>query len=143
MEKLASEAEMAAAKGQLSSVYKITKQFSGQRNICTKLVKDKQGRETTMEREQALRWAKHFEELLNRPDPEEQADPEPLDDTDINTDLSSQAGVETAVKQMKKRKAPGIASLEAELLMADITAASKVLTELFAKIWEQNVFPKD
>lgn len=44
---------------------------------------------------------------------------------------------------MKKRKAPGIDSLQAELLMADISAGSRVLTELFAKIWEQNVIPKD
>lgn len=35
MEKLASKAKMAAAKKQLSLAYKITKQLSGQRNICT------------------------------------------------------------------------------------------------------------
>lgn len=40
MEKLASKTKMAAAKKQLSLVYKFTKQLSGQGNICTKLVKE-------------------------------------------------------------------------------------------------------
>lgn len=91
-------------------MYKITKQLSGQRNICTKLIKDKQGRNG---KEQAVRWAQHFDEVFNQPEPEEWADPEPLNDIDIKTDPPSQAEVETAVKQMKKRTVPGIDSLQA------------------------------
>lgn len=72
------------------------------------------------EREQAVRWAQHFEEVTNQPEPEEWADPEPLNDIDIKTDSRSQAEVETAVKQMNKKPAPGIDSLQAEILLADI-----------------------
>lgn len=75
MENLANEAEMAAAKGQLSIVYRITKQLSGPRKNYTRLVKNKQGNLLTTEREQAERWAQHFEEVLNVPAPEEPADP--------------------------------------------------------------------
>lgn len=43
---------------------------------------------------------------------------------------------------MKNGKAPGIDTGQAELLKADINQASKVLTDLFTKIWE-HVIPND
>ena len=87
---------------------------------------------------QAARWAQHFEEVLNQPEPNETADPDPWDEVDINISPPSQAEVETAVKAMKGGKAPGIDSLQAELLKADVTSASMVFTDLFAKIWNRN-----
>ena len=44
---------------------------------------------------------------------------------------------------MKNGKAPGIDSVQAELLKADIVTSSRLLTHLFGKIWEQEVVPKD
>lgn len=44
---------------------------------------------------------------------------------------------------MKNGKAPGIDTGQAELLKADINQASKVLTDLFTKIWESDVIHKD
>ena len=46
-------------------------------------------------------------------------------------------------KAMKNGKAWGIDSLQAELLKADTTTASLVLTDFFAKIWNHEVVPKD
>lgn len=91
MENLASEAETAAVKGQLSIVYRIPKQLSGPRNTYTKRVMDKQGSLLTIEREQVERWAQQFEEVLNGPEPEDPADQEPLEDIVINTDPLSHA----------------------------------------------------
>ena len=51
--------------------------------------------------------------------------------------------LETAIKAMKKGKAPGIDSLQAELFKADVITASKVFTDLFAKIWDHETIPKD
>ena len=135
VEKLANEAETAAAKGDLNTVYKITKQLSGRNNTCNKPIKNKHGKLLTTEREQAARWVQHFEEVLNRPEPNEPADPDPLDDIDINISPPSQAEVETAIKAMKSGKASGIDSLQAELFEADVITASMVFTDLFAKIW--------
>ena len=139
---MANEAETAVAIGDLNTVYKITKQLSGRNNTCNKLVKDKQGKLLTTEREQAARWVQHFEEVLNRPEPNESADPNPSDDIDISICPPSQAEVETAIKAMKSGKAPGIDSLQAELLKADVTTASMVFTDLFAKIWNHEIIPK-
>ena len=105
VEELANEAETAAAKGDLNTVYKITKQLSGRNNTCNKPVKDRQGKLLTTEREQAARWVQHFEEVLNRPEPNEPADPDPSDDIDINISPPSQAEVETAIRAMKCGKA--------------------------------------
>ena len=44
---------------------------------------------------------------------------------------------------MKNGKAPGINSLQAELLKADIGSTSRLLTDLFSKMLEQEVIPKD
>ena len=51
--------------------------------------------------------------------------------------------METVIKAMKSGKAPGIDSLQAELLKADVTTASMVFTDLFAKIWNHEIIPKD
>ena len=47
------------------------------------------------------------------------------------------------LKPMKNGKASGINSLQAELLKADTTTASLVLTNFFAKIWNHEVIPID
>ena len=98
----------------------------------------------TTEREQAATWVQHFEEVLNRPDPEEPADPPPSESyLDIGTSPPGTAEVCSAIENMKNRKAPGIDSLQAELFKADINTASRLLTDLFSKIWEQEVIPND
>ena len=78
--------------------------------------------------------------MLNRPESSEPADPNPSDDIDINTGTPYQADAETAIKTMKNDKDLGIDSLQAELLKAYSTTASMVhvLTDLFAKIWNQD-----
>ena len=78
-EKLASEAEEAAEKREFSTVYKITKQFCGNNTNHNMPVKGKQGKViTTIEK-----GASCLKKVLNRPDPEEPADPPPC--LDINT----------------------------------------------------------
>ena len=81
--------------------------------------------------------------MLNRPEPNKPVDPDPSDDTDINISPPSQAEVETAVKAMKSGKTPGINSLQAELLKADVITTSMVFTDLFAKIWNHETISKD
>lgn len=145
LEELTCEAETAAAKGDLITVYKINKQVSGQNNTCNKPVKDKQGKLLIRKGNRlndGLSILKNSKCLTGMHEPNEPADPDPSDDIDINLSPPSQAEMETAVKAMKGGKVPGIDSLQAELLKADITTASMVFTDLFAKIWNQEIIPK-
>lgn len=48
-----------------------------------------------------------------------------------------------AIKAMKSGKAPGIDSLQIELLKADIYISANMLTDLFQKIWDEDTIPKD
>ena len=75
VERLAAEAESAAARGELSTVYKITKRLCGNYTTHSAPVKGKDGSIITTEREQADRWVEYFCEVLNHPQPDEPADP--------------------------------------------------------------------
>ena len=44
---------------------------------------------------------------------------------------------------MKSGKAPGIDSIHAEMLKADIEASTKILTDLFRTIWTKDTIPAD
>ena len=62
----------------------------------------------------ASRWIQHFKDVLNRPEFNEIADPDPSDYLNINAHQPSQVEDETAAKAMKNGKTPGINSLQAE-----------------------------
>ena len=77
-------AEKAAQKGELSTVYRITKQLCRHTKVATSIVKDKDGNALTTEQMQAKRWAEHFTEVINTEAPTITADPPaPNDDLDI------------------------------------------------------------
>ena len=143
VDELADEAEQAAARGELSTVYKITKELTGHRHNNYTPVRNKEGQILTTETEQAERWVQHFTEVLNQPDPEILADPIPSVELDIDCSLPKEKEVKAAIKRMKNNKAPGIDTLQAELLKVDINTSSKIITNLFKKIWEKEEVPED
>ena len=69
---------------------------------------------TTTEMKKASRWIQHFKDVLNRPEFNDIADPDPSDYLNINADQPSQVEDETATKAMTNGKTPGINSLQAE-----------------------------
>ena len=75
VEELADEAEQAAVRGEMSVaiVYKITKLNCGNNTNYSAPVKDKNGKAFTRQRKQTARWVKHFQEVLNRPEPDKPA----------------------------------------------------------------------
>ena len=107
VEGLAAEAESAAARGEMSTVYKITKRLCGNYTTHSPPVKGKDGSTITTECEQADRCVEYFCEVLNHRQPDEPADPTPVPD-DLNIDISppTEAEVRNAIKAMKSGKAP-------------------------------------
>ena len=86
----------------------------------------------------------HFQEFLNRPDPDEPAVLAPSEKyLDKGTTTPNTAEVRSAIESTKNGKAPGIDSLQAELLKVDICTSTKVQTDLFHTIWDQEEIPKD
>jgi hypothetical protein len=144
LENLASEAETAVVRCELSTVYKITKQLCGRNSRQSVPVKAKDGSALPTEREQAARWVEHFQEVLNRPEPDEPADPNVAGaDLDIDISPPSRAEVRKAISLMKSGKAPGVDGITSEFLKADIEVATDVLHNLFTAIWSKEALPDD
>ncbi|XP_012940041.1 uncharacterized protein LOC106012244 [Aplysia californica] len=145
MEKLATEAEEAAAKGEQGNVYKIT------RIICGKFhggmsgpIKDNADKLLTIEKEQEARCTEHFRKVLNQPPPEDTPDiQEATLDLDISSDPPQKHKIVKAVKSLKSRKSPGKDNLNAELFKADPELTATILQPLFKTIWEGEQIPED
>ena len=67
-----------------------------------------EGKVITTEMEKASTWVQYFKDVLNRPEFNEIADPDPSDYLNINADQPSQVEDETATKAMKNGKLQGL-----------------------------------
>ena len=143
IEKLADEAEEAAGRNDLKTLYKINKQLNNGFKNCDVPVKNKNGMVIEKEAEKLQRWKEHFESVLNRPDPPHLADIQLADtDLDICTDPPSLEEVTAAIKAMKSGKAPGADGVTAEMLKADVNVTAPILNEIFKQIWEEGQIPE-
>ena len=77
LEGLAEKAEEAASFGDSQMLYSTIRRLAGNFGKPDAPVKDKQGRSITGDQGQLERWKEHFEELLNRPAPDNPPDIEP------------------------------------------------------------------
>jgi hypothetical protein len=100
-------------------------------------IKDKNNNILTTEREQYLRWKEHFQEDLNRKDPDELAIiPEASVDLEIDTDPPSKLEIQKAIKSLKNKKAPGTDQLNTEIFKIDPVLAAVTLHPVFHEIWQ-------
>jgi hypothetical protein len=133
MEELATQAEEAADKGEQGTLYKINKQISGKfKPAGVGPVKDKEGKLLTTEKEIEERWAEHFQEVLNRPAPENTPEIEEAEeDLDINTEPPTKEEIIKA----------GGDCLNAELFKTDPETSAAILQPLFEEIWRKEEVP--
>ena len=82
-----------------------------------------------------------FEELLNRPSPENPPEITPADSgLDIDCSEPTKEEIRTAIKQLKSGKADNI---QAEVLKVDLEKTVDFLYPLFKKIWEEEQTPTE
>ena len=124
---LAMEAEEAARNGRMKEVYYITKTLSNDKRKTTNAVKDKRGNLITEGLARRKRWKEHFEEILNRPIPDDPVTDVEIDPiiNEISTDPITKAEIRTALRKMKNGKAGGKDKITAELLKADMNTTEK------------------
>ena len=104
VEQLVEEAERACNKGDIKSLYNITRQLSGGTSNTNTLVKDKNGKALTKPEEQLTRWQEHFQEVLNRPPPTNPPSIERGQVLKIKTGPITKTEVTTAIKHLKMAK---------------------------------------
>ncbi|KAK2193911.1 hypothetical protein NP493_6g07016 [Ridgeia piscesae] len=80
IEDLAKEAEDASAQGNMKQLYEITRKLAGKYKRTDRPIKDKNGNVLTSDEDQLKRWREHFEELLNRPPPQNSPDITPAEE---------------------------------------------------------------
>ena len=123
---LAETAEQAAKAGNMKGLYNATKKFGNPERP----VKDKTGRQIVEEEQQRKRWVKHFEELLNRPAPQNPPDILPAaEDLDIESGTLTRDEIRMEIRQLKSGKAAG----------PDVD----MVCPLFDTIWEVEELPLD
>ena len=137
LDSMAEKAEQAAANGHMKIVYQITKSIAGKYSKPSIPVKDKQGNTIFNSDGQGERWKEHFEELLNRPPPENPPDILPARrDLDIDIEAPTRDEIEHALELLKNNKAAGPDHIPPEALKADIPTTVEILHSLFEKVWK-------
>ncbi|XP_062570395.1 uncharacterized protein LOC134232444 [Saccostrea cucullata] len=141
-EKLANEAEQAASKQDIQTLYRITKALAGKFQTADLPVKDKRGNVLSKEEDIQKRWKEHFEEVFNINDTgNEVLITSAINILDINTDPPSIEEVKKAIKRLKNGKAAGIDQINAELLKAEEYWTPTILTNILQNIWESEETP--
>ena len=142
VDRMAQEAEEAAANGNMKQLYDITKKLTGKFGRIERPVKDKNGSTLVGADKQLSRWAEHFEELLNRPAPANAPDiPAAEEDLPIDCGKPTREEIRKAIKQLKNGKAAGADEIPAEALKVDPEMLAEILYGLLEKIWEEEEIP--
>ena len=137
---LESEAEEAASRNDMKTLYSITQTLSGKFGKSERPVKDKHGKAIAGKEEQKNRWREHFEEILNRPSPANPPDILPAEaDLPVECGTPTKQEIKKAIRQMKSGKAPGPDNIPAEALKVDVEETTELLHPLFVKMWEEEI----
>ena len=96
-------------------------------------MKDTNGTVLTTSDDQKLRWKEHFEELLNRPAPEQTANITPKEeDLPISLEAPTMEEIKKAIRTLNNGKAAGPDGIPAEAMKA----AQEVSMEVFHPLLE-------
>ncbi|XP_078603943.1 uncharacterized protein LOC144877771 [Branchiostoma floridae x Branchiostoma japonicum] len=140
----AAEAEEAASKQDMRTLYKITKTLSGKRRQINKPVQGKDGQLLATKEQQMDRWREHFKEILNRtppPNPPE-VDP-PTEVLRIHTGPPTKTEIRTAISSLKNGKAAGADGIPPEAWKEAGNLSVEVLYPLLSRIWLEEKIPSD
>ena len=132
---MADEAEEAAGRQHLKTLYRMNKMLNNGFKNNDVPVKDLDGNVLSKEAERLAHWKEHFENIPNRPEPEQVAEiPPAVEDLEICIDPPTMEEVKAANKAMKSGKAGGAAGVTAEMLKAEETEALRLLMCIFREI---------
>ena len=140
---VAERAETAASKGDLKALYETTRLLSGRKNNQNRPVRDKTGKLLTKIDEQLGRWKEHFQEVLNRPSPQNPPDLLQGDPLDISVGEITKQEIRDALKNLKRDKAAGVDNIPAEALREGGEEMVNQLHRLINSVWNREEIPLD
>jgi hypothetical protein len=143
VEQLAEEAESACGKGDVKTLYNITRQLSGKTSNPNTHVKDSNDKTLTKLEDQLNRWREHFQEVLNRPPPTEPPILETGPTLKIKVGEITKTEFTRAINHLKNRKAAGSDNIPPEAIKAMNSISIKHLHRLINQIWKDEKIPHD
>jgi len=143
VEGLATQAQEAAVRNDMKTLYDITKQLGGRKYNTIRPVKGKDGNVLSKPTEQLARWKEHFEELLNGTSLKTPPTIEEGSDLDVNLGPITKEEITRAVEKSKSGKAPGPDNIPPEVLKAGATTTADILMDLFQETWEREEVPSE
>ena len=114
-ESIAREAEGAAKKNDLRTLYMTTRKLSGIRCNQNRPIRSEDETLLTKMEDQLQRWKRHFESILNRPAPSQLPDPQPAY-VPLNINTISKGEIRSALTHLKNAKAPEVDNIPPEAL---------------------------
>ena len=139
----ADDAEEAASKGDLKTLYATTRILSGRHCNPNRPVRNIEVRLLTMVEDQLARWKEHFQEVLNRPASEQRPQLNPGDPLDINIGDITKEEIHKALSSLKNGKAAGTDNIPAEALKEGGTGIINHLHQLLNLIWATEKIPTE
>ena len=128
----------------MKQLYDTTRKLAGKFKKSERPVRDKNGSVLMGADKQLNRWAEHFEELLNRPAPQNQPDIQPAEtDLPIDCNKPTREEIKKSITHMKNGKVAGPDGIPAEALKADVNTSVEMLYSLFEEIWEKEEIPAE
>ena len=143
-----SEAENAARKQHMRTLYGLTKVLCNERSKSSTAILDKSGNLVSRKKEMQARWTEHFREVLNREEPTDpltmknECEFEPVELIEEIAITEPTIGeVKAAIERLKNGKSPGIDSITAELLKAHNEFSAANVHQLLEKVWKHEKIP--
>ena len=128
----------------MRTVYRIAKKVTSSTSSKSGPIKAKDGTLLSSGEEKLARWAEHFSEVLNRPEPATPAQPEdPVSTLPINTDDFSEEEVRKAIQMLKNNKSPGMDGITSEMLKVGGEETVQWMCQLCNQVWNSGVVPED
>ena len=142
----AAEIETADPISKSGKIFAFLNDICGSRKALSSAIRDSNGVFVSGEDEKRDRWAEHFEDLYNRPQPpalDQSLDLPPPEPAEIRIDPPDMDEVRQAIRALKPGKSPGPDSVTPEMLKFGGEACATKVHELIGHIWRTETFPSD
>ena len=141
--RLATDAEAAAERKDMKTVYQITRKLHADRGLNQDITaKAKDGSTITYEKAELEIWREHFQQLLNRCDPPTLAG---ISEAEQNLDIEhgpiTVQGAKDAIRKHMNCKEPGDEYVYAEMLKAEEQEMPQPLQHILQDVWDNQVLP--
>ena len=105
------------------------------------MIKGEDGEILTDENKVIERWKTYFEDLLNRPEPDNPAEQATFYGPELEIEAPTRMDVKNAIKRLRNNKSPGIDNIPAEIWKYGGDILTDKMHDLITIIWREEITP--